>query len=485
MNLAGHLASLSRKNGWSERTAYRTDDVAVSYAELYAGSARYAGGLAARGVKAGDRVLLVLPDSVELVQAVLGTIRLGAVAIPVNTFLHEAAVRRAAETASPFLTIAEPGTPGLDQVVPVAPARLLDHEPAAGYAETSADTPAFAFFTSGTTGSPRLCFHTHGDPEFYDQAIGSVVDLTPDDVTLSVSRMYFAYGFGNSLLLPLLRGGTTVLSRERLTEPAALELITRHRVSVLYGQPSFYARLLRHPFAEALQSLRVALVAGEPLPESVETTLRETLGNRFLNIFGTTEIGHALIANTLSSQRDGSIGRILPPYRMRVVDQLRREVPAGVEGKLEVRGPTIAPGVAHGSDTPRRTPDDWYVTGDAATVDPDGFVRLHGRLDDIEIVGGQNVHPAEIEDLLVSHPAVRAAGVCSVRRESATTSLRAHVELDEGAEPDRVIAEIGSLTQKNLSWYEIPEDIIVVESLPRTPVGKLDRRALRTLAAVR
>jgi len=485
MNLARHLATLAVERGWSGRTAYLVDDATVSYAELHAGSARFAGGLAARGVKPGDRVLLVLPDSVELVQAVLGALRLGAVAIPVNTLIHEAAVRRAAETASAFLTVAEPGTPGLDQVGPVAPAQLLGHEPIAEYATAHADTPAFAFFTSGTTGTPRLCFHTHGDPEIYDQAIGSVVGLTPDDVTLSVSRMYFAYGFGNSILFPLLRGGSTVLSRERLTESAALELITRHRVSVLYGQPSFYARLLQHPFTAALRGLRLALVAGEPLPESVETTLRETLGARFLNIFGTTEIGHALIANTLSSHRDGTIGRILPPYRMRIVDQLRREVAAGVEGKLEVRGPTIAPGVPRGSDTPLRTPDDWYVTGDAATVDPDGFVRLHGRLDDIEIVGGQNVHPAEIEDLLVSHPAVRAAGVCSVRRESSTTSLRAHVELDEGAEPDQVIAEIGSLTQKNLSWYEIPEDIIVVESLPRTPVGKLDRRALRTLAAVR
>ncbi|WP_181776422.1 class I adenylate-forming enzyme family protein [Amycolatopsis pittospori] len=485
MNLARHLATLARNKDWSDRAAYHSGDVTVSYAELFAGSARCAGGLAARGVTAGDRVLLALPDGVELVQAVLGTLQLGAVAIPINTFMHEGAIRRAVETAAPFLTIAEPGTPGIDQVGPVTPAQLLDHEPTAEYATVRGDTSAFAFFTSGTTGSPRLCFHTHGDPEIYDQAIGRVVDLGPDDVTLSVSRIYFSYGFGNSILLPLLRGGSTVLSRERLTESAALDLIKRHQVSVLYGQPSFYARLLQHPFAAGLDGLRLALVAGEPLPVSVEATLRATLGKRFLNIFGTTEIGHALIANTLSSHKEGTIGRILPPYRMRIVDELRREVATGVEGKLEVRGPTIAPGVPRGSDAPLRLPDDWYVTGDAATVDQDGFVRLHGRLDDIEIVGGQNVHPAEIEDLLVSHPAVRAAAVCSVRRESSTTSLRAHVELDEGAEPDQVIAEIGSLTQKNLSWYEIPEDIIVVESLPRTPVGKLDRRALRTLAGVR
>ncbi len=485
MNLALRLAALARNKDWSGRAAYHADNGTVSYAELYAGAARCAGGLAAHGVKAGDRVLLALPDSVELVQVVLGTLRLGAVAIPVNTLMHEAAIRRVAETAVPFLTVAEPGTPGIDQVGPVTPAQLLDHDPATGYATAHADTPAFAFFTSGTTGSPRLCFHTHGDPEVYDQAIGGVVALGPDDIVLSVSRMYFSYGFGNSILLPLLRGSSTVLSRERLTESAALKLITRHRVSLLFGQPSFYARLLQHPFTAALDGLRLALVAGEPLPVSVETTLRATLGKRFLNIFGTTEIGHALISNTVSSQRDGTIGRILPPYRMRVVDQLRQEVAAGVEGKLEVRGPTIAPGVPRGSDTPLRMPDDWYVTGDAATVDHDGFVRLHGRLDDIEIVGGQNVHPAEIEDLLVRHPAVRAAGVCSVRRESSTTSLRAHVELDDGVEPDRVIAEIDSLTKQNLSWYEIPEDIIVVESLPRTPVGKLDRRALRTLAAVR
>ncbi|UMP06915.1 class I adenylate-forming enzyme family protein [Amycolatopsis sp. EV170708-02-1] len=483
MNLAGHLAALARDNGWSDRLAYQADDAAVSYAELYSGSACFAGGLAARGVTAGDRVLLALPDSVEFVQAVLGTIQLGAVAIPVNTFMHETAVRRAAEIALPHVTIAERGTPGLEHVRAVTPGQLGAARPLADHVATDAGSVAFAFFTSGTTGTPRLCYHTHGDPAVYDQAIGQVIGLKPADTTLSASRMYFAYGFGNSLLFPLLHGSSTVLSQERLTESVALNLIDRHQVSVFYGQPSFYARLLQHSSVATLDTLRLALVAGEPLPVSVEVALRKTLGDRLLNIFGTTEVGHALIANTPTAHRETTIGRILPPYRMRVVDKLGEEVAPGAEGALEVRGPTIAPGVARASDTPLRMPDDWYATGDAATVDRDGFVRLHGRLDDIEIVGGQNVHPAEIEDLLVGHSAVHAAGVCSVRRETGVTSLRAHIELAGSAEPSRVIAELAALAREELSWYEMPEDIIIVESLPRTPVGKLDRRALRTLAA--
>ncbi|RSN39883.1 AMP-dependent synthetase [Amycolatopsis sp. WAC 04197] len=485
MNLAAHLAGLARVQGWPSRPAYTADGVTVSYAELHAGAKRFAGGLAARGTTAGDRILLALPDSVELVQAVLGTVQLGAVAIPVNTLMHESALRRAAEIAVPHLTVATPGTPGLDRAGSVTPEDLLAAEPVDDYAATEPDTPAFAFFTSGTTGRPRLCFHTHGDPAVYDLAIGEVIGLTPDDVTLSASRMYFAYGFANSILMPLLRGSTTVLSRERLTESAALDLIARHSVSVLYGQPSFYARLLRLSSVASLGRLRLALVAGEPLPSTVEAGLRAILGRRLLNIFGTTELGHAVIANTLIDQREGTIGRILPPYRMRVVGHAGEELPPYTEGRLEVRGPTIAPGVTRGSDLPRRLPDGWYATGDAATADHDGFVRLHGRLDDIEIVGGQNVHPVEIEDLLARHFAVQAAGVCSVRGSTGATLLRAHLELAAGTEADQVIAEVASLATRNLSWYEVPQEYVVTDALPRTPVGKLDRRALRTLAGAR
>ncbi len=480
-NLAGYLADRARDNGWHTRPAYHDGDATYTFEEVHAGAARFAAGFAARGLGPGSRVLLALPDGIDAVWAFLGAVRLGAVAVPVNSTMHPDEIAHAARIAQPDAAVAEADLAGLFDVV-VDPAELRATRNEAPVAEVTADTPAFAVFTSGTTGDPKLCFHSHGDPGVFEQAIGEVVGLTPEDVTFSVSRMYFSYGLGNSLFFPLHRGGATVLSRERATEDDALRFVQRHGVTVFYGQPSFYARLLSHPDHAKLSGLRLALVAGEVLPESLEARLREVLGERLLNIFGTSEIGHALVANALGASRDGTIGRILPPYRLRVVDEQGDEVPPDVEGSLEVAGPTISLGVRSGGDGLSRA-DGWYATGDAATVDADGYVRLHGRLDDIEIVGGQNVHPTEIEDLLMRHPDVQEAGVCSTRRDSGVTSLRAFVALkSSGAAPDQVRAELLAAAREKLTWYKIPEDVVFVTALPRTPTGKLRRREVRAMA---
>ncbi|KOX23508.1 AMP-dependent synthetase [Saccharothrix sp. NRRL B-16348] len=479
-NLVERLEGLARDRGWLDRPAYHVGDETYRFTDVYEGAGRAAAAFTARGLGPGSRIALVLPDGIEAVWAFLGALRIGAVAVPVNSTMHPDEVRRAIVIAEPDAVVCEedPGGPPTDLIAP-------DELRAGGvvpYAPSTADTPAYAVFTSGTTGDPKLCFHTHGDPGVYEQAIGSVIGITPDDVTFSVSRMYFAYGLGNSVFLPLHRGGTTVLSPARATEDDALRIIKDHSVTVFYGQPSFYARLSRHPDHALLSGLRLAVVAGEVLPEPLEARLRTVLGERLLNVFGTTEIGHALVANAIGHRRDHTIGRILPPYRMRIVDEAGAEAPPGVPGALEVAGPSIALGVARGSDPPARAGDSWYATGDAATVDEDGYVRLHGRLDDVEIVGGQNVHPAETEDFLMRHPDVREAAVCSARREDGVTTLRAFVALDDGASPERVRAELLDGARATLTWYKVPEDVVFVRELPRTPTGKLRRRVIRAMA---
>ncbi|CCH29600.1 AMP-binding protein [Actinosynnema sp. NPDC047251] len=488
-NLAGYLALRALDNGWNPLPAYRVGDDVYTYEDVHTGAARFAAALRARGAGPGSRVVLALPDGIDLVWAFLGAVRLGAVAVPVNRALHPDEIVRAVRTAQPHVIVAEADLAALFDAV-VDPAQLRAARDGAAVADVTADTPAYAVFTSGTTGEPKLCFHTHGDPGVYEQGIGEVLGVTPADVTFSVSRMYFAFGLANSLLVPLHRGGSVVLSRERATEDSALHLVQRHGVTLFYGQPSFYARLLGHPDHAKLTGLRLAMVGGEVLSEAVEARVRELLGDRLLNVFGSTEIGHAAISNAPGAQRPGTVGRVLPPYRIRIVDEQGVETPPGVEGRLEVAGPSITPGVLHGGDEFSRA-DGWYATGDAATADVDGYVRLHGRLDDVEIVGGQNVHPTEIEDLLMRHPDVQEAGVCSVRRGNGVTTLRAYVALTESARenraPDgvaeRVGAELLDTAKEKLTWYKVPEDVVFVTALPRTPSGKLRRREVRALAA--
>ncbi|MFH8224820.1 class I adenylate-forming enzyme family protein [Streptomyces sp. NPDC018057] len=484
-NLAVWLEHRARQGGWLERTAYLQGTHRYAYAEVYDRVRRAAEALRRLGVRREDRVLLALPDSVAFVATFLAVLRIGAVAVPVNTFFHADELRSCEEIAEASLVVSHESLREEFRGHTVTPGELTDssgpEDKGSAPEAVTADTPAFAVFTSGTTGAPRLCFHTHGDALYFDQAIGSVLSLRQGEICYSVSRMYFSYGLGNSMLLPLQRGSTVVLTPQRADEASALSVLQRHGVSVFYGQPSFYARMLAHPDADRLRYLRLALVAGETLPRPLENRLRFLLGARLLNICGTSEIGHAVLANGPDEVVPHSLGRALPPYDLRVIDDAGDPVPAGEVGRLQISGPTIGPGVTRGSLPPHRLgPDEWFTTGDAARVDNGGLVWLLGRVDDIEIVAGVNIHPTEVEDLITGIAGVREAAVCAVRRAGDVTSLRAYVVADLGADQHGSLAKsIRSATEASLTWYKVPEDVVFVDALPRNSTGKILRRVLR------
>jgi len=483
-NLDVWLEHLAVQRDWLERTAYLQGEQTYTYGEVYDVARWTAGGLRKLGIRRGDRVLLALPDSVAFVTTFLAVLRIGAVAVPVNTFFHAGELLAAEEIAEASLVVADPALRQTFRGRTVMLRDLTDHgnptyEESAPEA-VAADAPAFAVFTSGTTGAPRLCFHVHGDAQHFDRAIGSVLELREGEICYSVSRMYFAYGLGNSVLLPLQRGSAVVLTPQRADEASALSVLQHRRVGVFYAQPSFYARMLAHPDADNLSRLRLALVAGEMLPRPIEDRLRGLLGPRLVNICGTSEIGHAVLADDPDEVHPYSLGRVLPPYRMRVIDDAGEPVPDGAVGRLQICGPTIGPGVPRGGLPPQRLgPDEWFTTGDAARVD-DGLVRLLGRVDDIEIVAGANVHPAEVEDLITGIAGVREAAVCAVRRASGVTSLRAYVVAEPGVDrSDALATSIRSTTEASLTWYKVPEDVEFVDALPRNGTGKILRRELR------
>ncbi|MET9340619.1 AMP-binding protein [Nonomuraea sp. NPDC003804] len=487
-NLTEHLARTAHDQGWLDRPAYLTASTVHRYADVFAGAERVAGFLSASGVRRGDRVLASLPDGIDLIWTILGTLRIGAIVALVNADLHPDELRQTAELARPKLTIADPRIADVFDGATVTPA-LIPAEPGQVPAPPAAacgpDTPGIALLTSGTTtGRPRLCFHTHGDPHVFASAFGRVLDLRPDDVSLSVSRMYFSYGLGNTLLYPLLSGSAAVLAAERPAPAAALAAMRDLGVTVFYAQPSFYARLLAEPDLSPLAGLRLAVTAGEVLAPGLAAGLREVLGGRLLNVLGTTEVGQVFAANSLAEAREGTVGRCLPPFRVRLVDDAGEPVPAGAEGNLEVAGPTIAPGIGSPSDVPRHGEGTWWPTGDTATMDDDGYIRIHGRADDIEIVGGQNVHPAEIEDVLAQHPLVIEAAVCSTRTEDGTSRLLAYV-IAKGDESDHaaIRSDLSDSAKERLTWYKVPSEIVFVTELPRTSTGKLSRRRLRAQAA--
>jgi fatty acid CoA ligase FadD22 len=486
-NLAALLEDRATAGGWGGDVAFLVGERAFTHAEVHGGAARAASLLAGQGVGRGDRVLLALPDGIEFVWAFLGAVRLGAVAVPVNPRLTAADHRAAAEGAGARVVVCAGDLAERFGGRPMVAGEVLEAAitgyPPVEPAGVAAGDPAYAQYTSGTTGSPKAAVHAHGHPPVYFEAFArQAVDLQRADVLLSVSKLYFAYGLGNSLFFPLLAGCRAVLYPDHPRPDGVAEVVRGHRVTVLFGVPTFYAHLFAGGRPEAFSTLRVAVSAGEALGVALAERSRGFLGCPILDGIGSTEVGQTFASNTLARWRDGTVGRALPPYRVSVRDEEGCELPPGRPGALWVAGPTLLLGYLDDAGAaPAGRRGEWLCTGDRAVLDADGFLHLRGRIDDIEQVGGISVSPLEIEAVLVRHPAVTEVAVAAVLDATGATRLRAFVVAAPGApQAGELESELLALARAELAPFKVPRSVIVVPALPRTPTGKLRRFVLRT-----
>ncbi|MBB4686834.1 class I adenylate-forming enzyme family protein [Amycolatopsis jiangsuensis] len=482
-NLTERLAEHVRAHGWDANVAFVADARDWTFAEVFAGAARVAGGYRAAGLRPGDRVLLALPDSMEMVWCLLGAWQAGLVALPVNVQMSRADLERDVQTAEPALAVTDPETAGwldtAEDIRTTAAATLAEADPEPGFAP-GGDASALGLFTSGTTGKPKLCFFRHRDLGGHR---GPSEFPGPGTVGFSVSRMYFLGGMASSLFASLDTGQTSVLSRPRATPAVAVELMRRHHVTTFFSQPSFLARLLLEPgHEEVLRPLRQVMCAGEVMSARMRERLVPILGERLINAYGATEIGGIAVGRPADYHPSPSaIGPAFDGRPLRILDEQERELPAGESGHLHIRVPMASRGVARGSLGPDQVHDVWWPTGDLATIDENAVVHVHGRLDDVEVIGGQNVVPGEVELLLESHPRVLEAAVSAVRRPAGFTSLRAYLVATPAEEtnPDALTVELLDLARDRLSFYKVPDDVVWLDALPRNGNGKILRRTLR------
>ena len=484
-NLAVVLEARAATGGWGDDTAFVVGQRAFTHAQVHQGAARAAAFLAGLGAGPGTRVLLALPDGIEFAWAFLAAIRLGAVAVPVNPRLTDADHRALAGDADATVVVCERrlATRFAGRVVPADELEAaLDASPPHPAADVAPRAGAYAQYTSGTTGAPKAALHAHGDPLVYFEAFARpAVAIDRDDVVLSVSKLYFAYGLGNSLFFPLLAGCRAVLHPAHPRPDDVAGLVERHRVSVLFAVPTFYAHLVAGGRAGAMESLRVAVSAGEPLTPALAERARAFLGCPILDGLGSTEVGQTFSSNTLQDWRDGTVGRALPPYRVAVRGDDGRALPPGEVGTLWVSGPTLLlEYLGHPAATAAAKRGEWLCTGDRAMVDGDGFVRLRGRCDDMELVGGITVSPLEIEAVLSRHSAVTEVAVAAVVGEDGASRLRAFVvPSPEAGDRELVAAELVGMARAELAPFKVPRSVVFVDALPRTPTGKLRRFVLR------
>jgi fatty acid CoA ligase FadD22 len=483
VNVASDLAELAATRGWSARPAFYEGDVVWTHGQVHDLAARLATRLVCEGVRPGETVLIALPDSIGFVVSFLAVARVGAIAVTVNPDLPTADHHNLAGDCDPSLVISAGeiadrfGGAEVDDLIRAAE----DAEPAAAR-KVDPDTTLYVQYTSGTTGQAKGVLHRHADFPLYERDAARVaLRIEPTDVGLSVSRMYFAYGLGNSLIYPLYSGSATVLTARRPSAARVRELVQRHQVSLLYTVPSALTYLVADWDGGTVRSLRACVSAGETLAPSLAERATSCLSVPVLDGLGSTEIGGFCCINRLDRQVPGTVGWPLPEYDLQVRDDDDSVLTQDVPGQLWVRGPTVTRGyLRQPEQTARILAGGWLRTGDRAIRHADGTFQMAGRTDDLEMVGGITVSAVEIECVLAEHPAVREVAVASVPDDCGASKLRAFVVPTSGeVDADVLASELIALARARLAAFKVPRTVRLVVRLPRTPTGKIRRFAVR------
>ena len=505
-NAAAFFVDRHLAEGRGARTAFRFAGRSLSYADVAASVDRCANGLAALGVEIEHRVLLALNDSPAFAAAFWGTTKVGAVVVPVNTlmtpqeyeFLLTDSRARVAIVEAPVaarLVAVRARCPALRAIIVVGgsglpgthdfDALLADAKPTCEPAPTVADDICYWGYTSGSTGKPKAAVHSHAHFVAAADLVGvGVFGLEADDLVFSASKMFFAFGLGNTLYFPARVGAASVLVSERIDAERAFDVIARERPTVFFTVPTLYARMLAVEDAEHrwdLSSLRFCVSSGEALPPAIFDAWAERFGLELVEVLGSTEALHDFIANVPGAARRGSVGRLVPGFEARLLDDAAAAVPDGVVGHLLIKGPTTSPFYWNRRERTRATMlGPWLSTGDMLSRDANGFYTFAGRGDDMLKVAGMWVSPADIEAALMEHPGVLEAAV--VGQADADGLTRPHavvvVKKDWTASPDLAAALI-DFAARRAGGHRAPASVRFAAELPKTATGKVQRFRLR------
>ena len=455
------------------------DGEATSWGDLEQRIRSVAATLRDSGVRPGDTVAVMLPNGADFAAASWGTLRAGATVVPVNPAYTEPERNHIFADAGVRVVLTN-DSPGMPRGVVALPPPQADEDVAASDAVPGGNKCAFICYTSGTTGRPKGARLTHANILANLEAFADLELLTLDtgDVLLGVLPFFHVFGL-NVVLNAAARHGCTIVAVDRFSPRGTAEAMVRHGVTVAYGAPPVFSALAALGDEVAIPSLRAAVSGADALPVRTWERFEERFGIAIVEGYGLTETAPVLASNAAASMvKPGTVGPALPGVALRLVDPAGQEVGLGAVGEIQARGPNVFEGY-HG--LPRETAevlrDGWFSTGDLGSFDADGYLTIAGRLKDMIIVSGFNVYPREVEDALLSHPAVAEVAVVGVPDERTGERVRATIVAAPGAEvtPDDLVTHC----KDRLARFKLPRDIRVVEALPRLPTGKVSRRELR------
>ncbi|MGC6486306.1 MAG: benzoate-CoA ligase family protein [Planctomycetota bacterium] len=494
--IADYFLDARVAEGRGARVALRTEAGDFTYAEVQQEANRYANMLVEAGVQPEQRVILSLRDGLPFVAALFGVLKMGGVVVMLNPELNAAQVdyflgytrARAAfveqDHAERFTASEAPGKQ-LARVLVVDDADFLRRRDAAAASfenfRSHRDDAAIWLFSGGTTGKPKAVVQTHRSFAYTTECYGKgTLAMTEDDVTLSVPKLFFGYATGINLLFPFSVGASCVLFADRCTEGRVFELIERFRPTVLVNVPTMIKKLLDGPDAAArdLSCLRLSTSAGEALPPPLHERWNAAYGVDLLDGLGTAEMWHIFISNRPGDVRGGTIGKVVDGFEVKGCDEHGAEVPDGDAGWLWVRGGARALGYWQQLEkTAWGFRGEWYVSGDLVTRDAQGWFHYGGRADDMLKVSGKWLATREVEECLEAHDAVKEAAVVGVVDADGLT--KPHAFVVPHAPAPRLAETLQAWVKERLEPYKYPRQVVLMEDLPRTHLGKVDRGRLR------
>jgi long-chain acyl-CoA synthetase len=491
MNLASNVARRAQTD--ADRAALRLGDDIIPYGRLDEDSARVAGLLHDHGVKPGDRVGIMLPNTPEFALVYYGVLRAGGVVLPMNPLLKAREVSyylgdsgaRLMFGWQAFAAETQAGAKQADaEAIVIAPGGfgevLASAQPADEVIDRDGDDTAVILYTSGTTGQPKGAELTHANLVRNAEITQTeLLGLTPDDVIFGGLPLFHAFGQTCTLNTAVASGACLTLL-PRFNAEQALRILAEHRVTVFAGVPTMYSALLHVPDRDKydVSRLRLCFTGGAAMPAEVLRAFEAAFGCVVLEGYGLSETSPVASFNHPDRERKaGSIGTPIEGVEMRVVDENGNEVPRGETGEIAIRGHNVMKGYWRRPEaTAAAIRDGWFHTGDIGRVDEDGYFSIVDRKKDLIIRGGYNVYPREVEEVMHEHPAVAEVAVIGLPHPDLGEEVGAAVALKPGATASA--EELRDHVKRQVAAYKYPRKVWIVDALPKNATGKIVKREI-------